>query len=168
MHTIVQHFNKILIPLLPETRCFGIKRFLWKLAGVQIGENVRICSSARIIGDGTLAISDGTWIGHGCFISSSSEVRIGHDCNIAPKVNIITGTHEIDTKGPSIAGNGYAMPIEIGNGVWICAGCTVIAGVKIGDKSILAAGSVVTQDVPAGELWGGVPAKRIKTIIENI
>ena len=60
------------------------------------------------------------------------------------------------------------MPIEIGNGVWICAGCTVIAGVKIGDKSILAAGSVVTQDVPSGELWGGVPAKRIKTLIENI
>lgn len=141
---------------------------LWRWAGVQIGGNVRICSSARIIGDGTLAISDGTWIGPGCFISSSSEVRIGHDCNIAPKVNIITGTHEIDIKGPSIAGEGYALPIEIGNGVWICAGCTVIAGVKIGDKSILAAGSVVTQDVPSGELWGGVPAKRIKTLIENI
>ena len=168
MRTIIQHLNKIFIPIFPETRCFGIKRVLWKLAGVQIGENVRICSSARIIGDGNLSICDGTWIGPGCFISSSSEVRIGHDCNIAPQVNIITGTHEIDTTGPSIAGSGYAKPIEIGNGVWICAGCTIIAGVKIGDRSLLAAGSVVTQDVPAGELWGGVPAKRIKILIEQI
>lgn len=167
MHTIIQHFNKLLIPFLPETRCFGIKRLLWRLAGVQLGENVRICSSARILGDGAMMISDGTWIGPGCFISSSSEVRIGRDCNIAPNVSLITGTHKIDTEGPSIAGEGYSLPIEIGNGVWICAGCTIIAGVKVGDRSILAAGSVVTQDVPAGELWGGVPARRIKTLIEE-
>lgn len=168
MRTIIQYLNNIFIPFLPETRCFGIKKLLWKLAGVHIGENVRICSSACIIGDGALTISDGTWIGPGCFISSSSEVLIGHDCNIAPKVNIITGTHEIDTVGPSIAGTGYAMPIEIGNGVWICAGCTVIAGVKIGDKSVLAAGSIVTKDVPSGELWGGVPANKIKSLIDHI
>ena len=165
MRTVIQHLNKIFIPLLPETRCFGIKRLLWRLAGVQIGKNVRICSSARIIGDGTLVISDGTWIGPGCFISSSSAIRIGRDCNIAPNVAIITGTHEIDTEGPSIAGEGYALPIEIGNGVWICASCTIVAGAKVGDRSILAAGSVVTHDVTAGELWGGVPAKRIKTLI---
>ena len=165
MRTIIQHFNKIFIPLLPETRCFGIKRILWRCAGVKLGKNVRICSSARIIGDGALTIAEGTWIGPDCFISSSSEVHIGQDCNIAPKVNIITGTHKIDTVGPSIAGEGYALPIEIGNGVWICAGCTIVAGVKIGDRSILAAGAVVTHDVPAGELWGGVPAKRIKTLI---
>jgi len=48
--------------------------------------------------------------------------------------------------------------------VWIGAGCIVLPGARIGDNAVIAAGSVVRGEVPAGELWGGVPAKYIKTI----
>ena len=55
-------------------------------------------------------------------------------------------------------------PICIGDYVFIGAHCIIGKGVTIGDKSIIAAGSVVTRDVPAGEIWGGNPAKFIKKI----
>lgn len=60
--------------------------------------------------------------------------------------------------------NAKTAPIYIGNYVFIGARCIIGKGVKIGDKSIVAAGSVVTCDIPAGEIWGGNPARFIKKI----
>ena len=130
------------MPLLPETRCFGLKRNLYKWAGVEIGEDVRICSSARIIGEGHLAIGDHTWIGPQCLLSVSSRAIIGNYCNFAPRVVLVTGSHEIDIDGYSIAGKGFNEDIEIGSGSWLCAGAIVLGGTEIGSKSILAAGAV--------------------------
>lgn len=153
-----------IVRLLPDTRCFGIKRSLFRMCGVRIGDNVRICSSVKIIGNAPLTIGDNVWIGHETMIIASEEVKIEPFVNIAPRVYIGTGTHEIDTTGVSIAGIGKSLPITIGEGAWICANSSIIAGVKIGKKSIVAAGAVVLHDVPDGELWGGIPAKKIKTL----
>ena len=57
-----------------------------------------------------------------------------------------------------------AAPIHIGNRVWIGAHATILAGVTVGENSIIAAGAVVTKDVPANTIVGGVPAKIIKEI----
>lgn len=130
-----------------------------------MGQNVRICSSVTILGSSHLTIGANTWIGHGTLIVASADLTIGSDVNIAPLCFIGTGTHEIDLEGPSIAGIGKSLPITIGDGTWVCAHSTLIAGVTIGKKSIIAAGSVVTRDVPSGELWGGVPAIRIRSLI---
>jgi len=54
--------------------------------------------------------------------------------------------------------------VTIGANVWVGAQCVVLPGARIGDNAVIAAGSVVRGEVPAGELWGGVPAKYIKTI----
>jgi len=134
------------------------------MCGVKVGKNVRICSSAKIIGNAPLIIGDNVWIGHDTLIVASAKVIIGAHVNIAPRVYIGTGTHELDTNGVSIAGRGQSYPITIGEGAWICANSTIIAGVKIGKRSIVAAGAVVLHDVPDGELWGGVPAKKIRTL----
>ena len=57
-------------------------------------------------------------------------------------------------------------PVKIGNNVWIGAHATILAGVTIGDNAVVAAGAVVTKDVPVNVVVGGVPAKIIKTIEE--
>ncbi|MEC1375469.1 DapH/DapD/GlmU-related protein [Heyndrickxia oleronia] len=60
--------------------------------------------------------------------------------------------------------SGYAIPIRIGNDVWIGGSCVILAGVTIGDNSIVAAGSVVTKDVPANTIVAGNPAKILRNI----
>ena len=60
----------------------------------------------------------------------------------------------------------FPAPVKIGNNVWIGAHATILAGVTVGDNAVVAAGAVVTKDVPANAVVGGVPAKIIKTIKE--
>ena len=61
----------------------------------------------------------------------------------------------------------YAWPITVGNNVWICGGVTITPGVTIGDNSIIAAGSVVTNDIPSNVIAGGNPCRVIRTITEK-
>ena len=56
----------------------------------------------------------------------------------------------------------FPAPVKIGNGVWVGAHATILSGVTIGDNAVIAAGAVVTKDVPANAVAGGVPAKIIK------
>ena len=155
--------NKI-IHLLPPTGGFRMKRALFRLCGVTIGDNVRICSSVTILGDSRLSIGDNTWIGHDTFIIATAPVAIGKNVNIAPRCYLGTGTHIIDIDGESIAGKGESLPITIGDGSWLCTHSVILAGCDVGSHSIIAAGAVVTKGVPDKEMWGGVPAKFIKTI----
>lgn len=162
MSPFLLFITKKLFSFIPDTHGFGMKRFLLRLSGVKIGKNVRICSSVTIIGDHQLTIGDNTWIGHDCMIVCSAPIQIGKDVNIAPRCYIGTGTHEIDSMGNSIAGKGVSLPVTIGDGCWICAGCIVLPGVHIGEKSICASGAIVNRDVEEGEMVGGVPIKTIR------
>ena len=150
--------------LIPDTHGFGIKRVLLRLSGAKIGKNVRICSSAKIIGDHQLSIGDNTWIGHDSMIICSAPIQIGKDVNIAPRCYIGTGTHEIDAVGNSVAGKGISLPITISDGCWLCAGCIVLPGVRVGEMSICASGAVINRNVEDYELVGGVPMKHIRQI----
>jgi acetyltransferase-like isoleucine patch superfamily enzyme len=149
---------------MPETKCFRSKRILYRLAGVKIGMNVRICSSVTILGNGLLSMGDNTWIGHQTCIISTSSVVIGNDVDIAPRVYLGTGSHEIDIETPGIAGKGINKDIEISNGCWIGAGAIVLPGAFLGEKSIIAAGAVVKGVFNPYSLIGGVPAKFIKIL----
>ena len=150
--------------MLPDTRFFGLKRTLLRICGAKIEDGVRICSSATFIGTGDLFIGKDTWIGHQVFISSSSSVTIGESVDIAPRVYIGTGTHEIDPNGKHVAGRGVNKDIAIGNGAWLCANSVILPGVSIGNKSIVAAGAVVNKSCGHNELIAGVPAKFIKKV----
>jgi acetyltransferase-like isoleucine patch superfamily enzyme len=88
-------------------------------------------------------------------ITLEDEVLIG------PKVNLITTNHPIN---PSERRATISNPIVIKKRAWIGAAATIMPGVTIGENSIVAAGAVVTKDVPANTIVGGVPAKVIKTI----
>ena len=158
MKTSVLYFANCIFRMLPETKCFGLKRGLLRLSGAKIGSNVRICSSVMIIGAGDLTIGDNTWVGHRCLISASSSIKIGKNVDIAPNVYIGNGTHEITPEKEIIASIELAKDIVIKDGCWLCAGCMVLPGVSIGSKCVVAAGSVVTRSFGTMKLLAGVPA----------
>ncbi|MEQ9308569.1 MAG: DapH/DapD/GlmU-related protein [Balneolaceae bacterium] len=91
-----------------------------------------------------------------------AEVKIGDNCLIGPNVGIYTAGHNIHPIDRHKSGN--AKSIIIGNNVWIGGHSVILGGVKVGNNSILAAGSVVTKDVPKNTIYAGNPAKKIKDI----
>ena len=117
----------------------------------------------------------------GGYSNISSDIVVGHHvyfgsrCNIYPKVKIgsytmlahdvriIGGDHKYDVAGVPIifSGRDTLKPTFIGNDCWIGAYSIIMCGVKIGDGSIIAAGSVVTKDVEAYSIVAGIPAKKI-------
>ena len=164
----IYFFGKVM-RLLPETRFFGLKVAMLRWCGARVGRNVRICSSATIMGNGPLTIGDDVWIGERSFIRTSpgAGITIGSCCDIGPQVSIVTGTHEIDTTGPHVAGAGCGRSISIGDGCWLCLRSVVLPGVSLAVKTLVAAGAVVANDVTeSGVMVAGVPAvvkRRLKT-----
>lgn len=153
-----------ILNFVPETRGFGMKRALYRWAGVNVGEGVRINSSAKISGIGSLAIGANTWIGPETIIICSSEINIGSNCDIAPCVYIGDGTHRITPENERIARIVTTEKISIGDGCWICVNATILPGVTIGEKCVVAAGAVVTHTCDDMVLLAGVPAKMIKKL----
>ncbi|SIS09001.1 transferase hexapeptide (six repeat-containing protein) [Mucilaginibacter lappiensis] len=83
---------------------------------------------------------------------------------IGPKVNLITENHPAD---PIDRRALITKPILIKRNAWLGANCTILPGVTVGENSIVAAGAVVSKDVPDNTVVGGIPAKFIKLIITN-
>ncbi|HET7360590.1 MAG TPA: sugar O-acetyltransferase [Salinimicrobium sp.] len=102
------------------------------------------------------------YAGFNCTILDMAEVRIGDNCLIAPNVGIYTAGHDVQPVDRHKSG--FAKPITIGKNVWIGGHCVILGGINIGDNSIIAAGSVVTKNVPENTIYAGNPAKKIKDI----
>ena len=94
-------------------------------------------------------------------------IEIGNCCDIAPNVLFCCSTHEISDEGRRAGADAYKN-IIIGNGVWIGANCIIMPGVTIGHGAIITAGSVVNKDIPHNEMWGGIPAKLIRQIDNEV
>ena len=107
-------------------------------------------------------VGDNFHADYNCTMLDVAEIRIGDNCLIGPDVGIYTAGHRLQPEGRVL--DGYGIPIEIGNDVWIGGHSTILPGVTIGDGAVIAAGSVVTKDVMPRTLVGGNPAKLIKSI----
>ena len=164
MNTTKLYLASLVCRILPETRCFELKRKLYRWCGAQIGKNTKITSSVVIIGSGKLSVGENVWIGHNSTIVCSNEVRIGNNVDIAPRVYIGDGTHEIDRNGAHVAGKGISGPVIINDGCWICTNTTILPFTTIVEKTILAASSTAKGNVPAHEIWGGCLAHKIRSI----
>ena len=152
---------------LPETRCFGLKAVLLRWCGAKVGGRVKICTSAIFLGNGALEIGDDVWIGAGSRICpiGKAVIVIGNSVDVGPEVVILSGTHKIDSLGCRVAGEGIAKSVEIGAGCWLCARATILPGVKMPRKTIVAAGAVVVRDVTVeGCVVAGVPARIVNRI----
>lgn len=108
-----------------------------------------------------IRIGKNVFINTGCRFQDQGGITIGNDVLIGHNVVLATLNHEEDPARRHIM---RAAPIVIGNTVWIGANATVVPGVTIGDGAIVAAGAVVTKDVPPNTVVGGVPARVIKKI----
>ena len=155
----LRHLINLLMWPLPPTRLFALRRFLLRLAGVRIARSACFCGRGWIYGRGGLTIGSGTWISPQAtvFTHVDAGVEIGDNCDIGPDVHFVVGTHEMGDKNRR-AGAGNAKPIVIGNGVWVGASAKILGGVTIHRGAVVAAGSVVTGDVPENVLVAGVPA----------
>lgn len=96
-----------------------------------------------------------------------APVRIGDYCLIGPNTLITTVGHPLSPRGRR-GQLGQAKPVHIGNDVWIGGNCTILPGVTIGNNVVVAAGAVVNKDVPDNCLVGGVPARIIKSIANDL
>lgn len=157
---MVRHLINLLLCWLPPSRLFNLRRWLWRLAGVDADNGVCVCGGGWFYGPGEIRIGEGTWLSPGIRIYSHPQVPviIGARCDLGHEVSILTGSHEMGDQSRR-AGRGTSGAVTIGNGCWIGARSLVLGGVTIGDGCVIAAGSVVTRDVPAHSLAAGVPAK---------
>ena len=135
------------------------------LRNISIKKNAIVKSGAQICACNKTAeifIGENTTIGFYTFIYSSSKISIGNNCMIAPFVYIVDSDHEKKIHQNINTQPNKTTPIKISNDVWIGSHSVILPGVKIGSGAIIAAGSVVTKDVPRNQIYGGVPAKFIK------
>ncbi len=101
-----------------------------------------------------------------CTIYDMGGVDIDDNVMVGPNVNIITTSHPLEPSQRRVYIE--ARPIVIEKNVWIATGATIIGGVTIGKNSVIAAGAVVTKDVPPNSFSAGVPAKVVRSFEENI
>lgn len=161
MNKIIKILLLIIFRTLPLTSFYKTKSKLLNILGMKVSMTARIVSSVQFLGPKNIKIGDDTFIGHETTITGSynSNVTIGNYVDISNRVLLSTGTHEIDIKGKHIAGKGLSKDIVIKDGVWIGMGAVILPGVTIGEKSIVAAGAIVVNDVPEYSIVAGNPAK---------
>lgn len=98
-----------------------------------------------------------------CVILDPAEVHIGNDVLFGPAVQIYTATHPLDWRVRR-QWLESAHPIEIGSDVWVGGGAIISPGVRIGDRSVIGAGAVVTKDIPDGVFAAGNPCRTIREV----
>lgn len=126
--------------------------------GTVTAENCQFYSGVRMeIGpEASIHIGNGTYINRNTLIVSEERVTIGRDCKISWDVIIMdTDQHPLNSSAT------VKLPVTIEDKAWIGCRCTVLKGVTIGEGAIIAAGSVVTKDVPSYSIYGGVPARHL-------
>ncbi len=113
--------------------------------------------------EGTVSIGAKTVLGQECTISSFQHVSIGRECVIADRVMLIDFDHGIvEVERPIRLQGIYKRDVNVGNNVWIGYGACILRGVTVGDNAVIGTNAVVTKDVPANAVVGGVPARLIR------
>ena len=140
---------------------------LLKAAGVQMGAQSMIQGPVRITGPGNpcslLSIGTYTIITGPLHVDLAAPVKIGNCVRIGHDVSLLTVNHAVGAEWLR-AGLSEFGGIEIGNGAWLASRVTVLPKVRIGAGAIVAAGAVVTRDVPANTLVAGVPARVLRDL----
>lgn len=108
-----------------------------------------------------ISIGKNVFVNHACTFMDRGGITIEDNVLIGPKVNLITTNHPIN---PAERRATISNAILIKKGAWIGVGATILPGVTVGENSIIAAGAVVSKDVPDNVIVGGIPAKIIKSI----
>jgi len=135
-------------------------------ARLSVEGTVQLLRATRIYvaGDARLDIGDGTYLNDSATVVCTGQTRIGRRCAISLNTAILDGNiHELKINGRS---RPRVQDIAVGDDVWIGLGATLLPGVKVGDRAVIGAGSVVTSDVPSQAVAAGNPARVIAHDVE--
>lgn len=162
------YFFNLFCRIMPPSRCGKMKVRLLRWAGAKVGKNVSIFTP-RILGNFDLEIGDNVWLGHEPLIfgASGSKIVIEDNAKVASRAILVTGYHEYGLQYDNIAGPGKWDDVTIGKGALVDTMAIVCPGKTVGEKAHVAAGSVVTHDVPEFTRVAGVPARAIKNFKEE-
>jgi acetyltransferase-like isoleucine patch superfamily enzyme len=147
--------------------CFvgpGVKFEIGRDASVHLGRWSWIGHGCKVrVHEGELILGAKSVLGQECTISAFQHVSIGRECIIADRVMMIDFDHGmVEVERPIREQGIYKRDVNIGHNVWIGYGACVLRGVTVGDNSVIGTSSVVTCDVPANTVVGGIPAKLIR------
>lgn len=157
MKTIIRYLSSVCDSL-------AIRYYTWlghELCS-ECGNGTKFFGRFSIIKPTNVTIGKFVTVNEEVLIVARSNVLIGDNVHLSPRATIITGN--LDIGDPPFDRKHLKAPIKIGNNVWLGTGSIILAGVTIGENSIIGAGAVVTRDVPANEIWAGVPATFLKKL----
>lgn len=132
-------------------------------ARVTLGRGVEVDDGTTIaaLGAGHVELADGSFVGHHCTLAAQQHVRVGERSFLAELVSV--RDHDHDPDRPPSSGAALVDPVLIGADVWIAAKATVVRGVTIGERCVVAAHAVVREDTPPFSVVAGVPAKVVRS-----
>lgn len=138
-----------------------LRALMSRLVGYRVDDGFRLFPPVYTDFGKNIKIGKDVFVNSGCCFQDQGGVTLGDGCLVGHNVVFATLDHD---KCPSKRGDMTAAPIVVGKDVWIGAHATILKGVTIGDGAIVAAGAVVTRDVPPNTIAAGVPARVVKTI----
>jgi len=139
-----------------------IRAVFSELIGIEVDDSFLLIPPFYTTGGENIRVGRNVFINQNCTMYDLGGIDIADDVMIGPNVNIITSSHPIEPA--ERRAYVIAKPIVIERNVWIAAGVTVIGGVTVGENSVVAAGSIVTNDVPPNTFVAGNPARVIRSI----
>jgi len=153
--------KKLLVQMNNSSDPSEIRNLLSQITGSEIDESVAVFTPLYINYGKHTKIGKNVFINFDCVFLDLGGITIEDGVLIAPKVSLLSEGHPI---APTERQSLVPGPIHIKTNAWIGAGATILPGVTIGENAVVAAGAVVSKDVPANTVVGGIPAKHMKTI----
>ncbi|OYX81443.1 MAG: acetyltransferase [Flavobacteriales bacterium 32-34-25] len=153
--------KKLLIEMNNSSNPAEIRNFLSQITNTEIDESVTVFTPLHINYGKHTKIGKNVFINFDCAFLDLGGITIEDNVLIAPKVSLLTEGH------PTAIEDRHSLipkPIHIKKNAWIGTGATILPGVTIGENAVVAAGAVVSKDVPDNTIVGGIPAKLLKTI----
>lgn len=138
-----------------------LNELVTELIGKPVGEDFAMFPPFHTDFGLNISFGKGVFVNSGCSFQDQGGITVGDGTLIGHQVTVATVNHDMD---PSNRGSMTFGPVAIGRNVWIGDHASVLPGVTIGDGSVVAAGAVVTRDVPPMTVVAGVPARAIRTI----
>lgn len=135
----------------------AVRNFFYRRSGLTLPPTSSIHWRAEFYAPEHIKIGDNCTIGDSCFLDGRSGLWIGDCVNLGSHVRIYTREH--DVQSPTFAETG--APVRLGNYCWVASHAVVLPGVTVGEGAVVAAGAVVTKDVPAYSIVAGVPARKV-------
>jgi acetyltransferase-like isoleucine patch superfamily enzyme len=144
--------------------CPGVQFEIGKHAKLHIGRWAWVGHGTKLrVHEGEVRIGAKTVMGQECTVSAFQHVSIGRECIVADRVMLIDFDHGVvEVERPIRLQGIYKRDVRVGHNVWIGYGACVLRGVTVGDNSVIGTSAVVTQEVPANAIVGGVPARVIR------